>query len=449
MGAFGWVSVFRRYFRSRDLRGRGPRRPVQRRKTVLHFDALEKHVLLSTMTSGGFTYVSGNPIGPNPSNVSALISTQPYGNGGAAAMAALQSVSASASTVSTQATVNTDVMAPVTITQTVSLPTMLTNFTNQPLLNNGQGITLFNPALGTLTSVSIKSNINFSSLIQTQNTSRSSPANPVVGSVQGAFSLNNLNQAISANPTASTAPASLAVFGPPFTVTFQPPSGITFPTLTATDNQSFNLTDPASLAFYTATAGHTSLTPTLTASAVSTATAPNGNLTTQAVTSANAQVTITYTYTPVCAPAPTVVQITHTGIHHQQTHVIIQFQGQVNAQQATNTANYVIVTRGRNGQFGSPGSKQIPVTSAVFDPATDIVTLTTGVHLNVHQKFQITINIPNLSTCGTGTPFTTIFGGKGDLGPELFHGKIIKLTNHGPIVLSAATPHAAIARAHR
>jgi hypothetical protein len=288
-----------------------------------------------------------------------------------------------------------------------------------------------------LQSVSIQSQVDFSSLIQTQNTSTSSAADPVVGSVQGAFTLSSLSQVLSGNPAAQTDPASLAIFTPPFVITFEPPSGITFPLLTATNNQSLNLTDPASLAFYTATPVQTTITPTLTASAIAGASAPNGNLTTQTTTSASAQVTITYTYLPPCPPPPSVVKIVHTGVHHQPTHVVITFQGQVDPTQAENTANYVIVTRGFNGQFGGPGSQTIPLNSAIFDATTNTVTLTPSIHLNIHQQFQITIKIPNLAVCDDGgTDFVTVFGGRGDLAPGQLHVRPAARTPRGALHLT-------------
>ena len=295
---------------------------------------------------------------------------------------------------------------------------------------------MFDSSLGVLQSVSIQSQVDFSSLIQTQNTSTSSPADPVVGSVQGNFTLNNLNQVLTGNPTAQTAPASLAVFGPPFVITFQPPSGITFPTLTATDNKSFNFTDQATLEFYTASNTRTTITPTLTASAISSASAPNGNLTTKTTTSAAAQVTITYTYIPPAILPPSVTNVTRTGIHHQPTRIIISLQGQVNPEEAANTANYVIVTRGHNGQFGSPGSQTIPLTSAVYDPETNTVTLSPKFRLNIHQEFQLTVKIPNLAVDGGGTDFVTVFGGRSSPIPAPVHVRPAVHTPRGALHLT-------------
>jgi hypothetical protein len=432
MSAFGWVSAISRY-----LRRRTPRRPMPRRRTVLQFDALERQVLLSLnlTQTGGFTYFQGNPLSTGPSPAGALVSTQNTSSIDPSAQAHLQSAA------------QMTAQQPITITQTVqTFPFLQLTSDPQPPLpltisQGGPGFSLFDPNLGTLQSVTVRTEVDYNSQIDAQNISTLSPAEQVTGKMTGSFTLNKLNQVVTGSVSDQTASVTLPTATPPIVINFQPPTGIMFPALTPKNVQNFTFTDPAILAFYTASAGNTTITPELLPKANATVTSINGNIVQQTSNESGARVTITYTYLPPCPPPPTVLKVTQVGIHHQPTNVIINFQGQVDPVQATNPANYIIVTRAPNGQFGGPGSQTIPVTKAVFDPATDTVTLTTAVHLNVHHKYQITIKIPNLNVCGLGTDFTTTFGKKGDLGPLQFHGRTIQVTNRGPIVLAKGTKH--------
>jgi hypothetical protein len=248
-----------------------------------------------------------------------------------------------------------------------------------------------------------------------------------------------------------------AASSPPGPIDFLPPSGHMFGPLTATGTlagpggQPLVLTDPATLAAFTASAGNTQSSLVLTANGNAGAMGTAGNLTTQVTTAAQASVTVTYTYQPVCPPPPVVTKVIHTGIHHQQTHVIITFDSALNPETADNVNNYMIRSHNNRNSYTGPGSKMIPVTSAVYNPATNTVTLTTGVHLNVHHKFQLTVKIPNLSVCGNGSNTVTIFGGKQDLGPVTIHGHTFTLASTTGAAQSSAHAHAAsiqVTRSH-
>jgi hypothetical protein len=404
MFALGWIAIARRF-------AHAPRRRIAARNTIARtavprVEHLESLMMLST---AGLGRAVSSPLAVRHATLSAhrvahvIPSAVP---------------NASAGEVQSQAQVMASAIAPQTLQQTLTVPATLTNFTDIPLTQSPgmQPLALFNPALGTLTSVQISSQATLASVIQSQNTSRSSPAT-ITGTLQGAYVLNGLSQPLSGTPSNTTAPVTVQAFQPPFIVTFQPPSGVTFPTLVASQSQSQTLTQASDLAFYTAAPGRTQISPTFSASATASASAPNGNLTTRVSTAASASVTVTYTYTPTCPNPPNVINVIHTGVHHQPTKIIITFDAPLDPVAAQNPQNYQLSTIGRNGQPGQP----IAITSAVYDPANNTVTLTPDHHLNAHFKFQLTVLIPNISVCKNGSNFTTTFGGRNDLGPIIGH----------------------------
>jgi hypothetical protein len=276
--------------------------------------------------------------------------------------------------------------------QTVSLAPTLTNFTNAPLTPN---VNLFNPSLGTLLSVAVSHTALIQSNIVSQNLSPSSPT-VITATVSGSYEIDGLNQPISQpTKTISSAPMPAGVFG----------SGtdtVTFPTLSISDSGSGTFTDPSSLAFFTSSAGRSSITLTMNATATASASAPNGNLLTTTMSSAQSTVTVTYTYMSVC---PTVSGIGRIGVHHQQTQLVVTFDGPVDTTKVDNPANYTVL---------AASGKKIAIKSATFDPATNAVTLVPERRLNVHYHFKLSVVIP---CANEQTPETVIipFGGKESL----------------------------------
>jgi hypothetical protein len=307
---------------------------------------------------------------------------------------------------------NTDQMssdqAPVTSpAQTVSIGNTLTSFTNLPL---SPTLSLFNPSLGTLLSVTVSHSATIQSSITSQNLSPSSPT-VITASLSGSYQIGGLNQPISQpTETLSSQPTPAGVFG----------SGtdtVTFPPLVLTDSSTTTFTDPASLAFFTSSSGRSATTLTMTATAASSASAPNGNLLTTTSTSASSTVTVSYTYQTVC---PTVSGIGRIGVHHQRTLLVVTFDGPVDATKAENPDNYSVI---------KPSGKKIPIKSATYNPATNSVTVIPARQLNVHYHFRLSLVIP----CpNEQTPETTVipFGGKRSLiGFHNHRGEFVSVKN--------------------
>ena len=182
----------------------------------------------------------------------------------------------------------------LTQTQTVNIPATLTNLDMQAFV---PPINLFNPALGTLTKVTVNESVTFTSNIISQNTSTSSGAD-IQGHLSGTVTnLTGINP-----PLTGTVEGFTQTISVPASTTgnndFLPPTTVTFPPLTPPPvTQTVSDTDAADLAAFTATSGHTTITPLLTAMANATATAPNGNLQTKVMTEALASITISRTST--------------------------------------------------------------------------------------------------------------------------------------------------------
>ena len=304
----------------------------------------------------------------------------------------------------------------LTALQTVTVPDQLTNFSS----TFAPPINLFDSTLGQLVAVHINANATLSSQIQSENTSTTSPA-AITGSTTGTFSIDGLGAPVTGALNAST-----AVFhAQPFdgVVDYSGPSGVTYPLLTATSTHpTINITDPALLATFIATPGHTTLTPTLTASAQSGANAPDGNLRTQVRTSGSGIVTITYEYAP---QVPPVTKIVRYGIHHQPTLLVVSFGGPLNPIDASNAANYVIIAPNHSGSFTGPGTTTIPIVSATYNPVTNSVSLLPATALNVHHLFQLRITLPS----NNNNPIVVEFGGKKSLGGFYYHGKHFIVVN--------------------
>jgi hypothetical protein len=283
--------------------------------------------------------------------------------------------------------------APVTSpAQTVSLGNTMTNFTNEPL---APVLNLFDPALGTLVSVKVSHTATVQSSIVSQNLSPTS-ATEITAGFTGSSVINGLNQPIvQPSRTLISVPMPAGPFG----------SGtdtVAFPPLVVTDSSSTTFTDPASLAFFTASSGHSTTTVTMSATASADASAPDGNLRTTSVSTGSASVTVTYTFNQAC---PTVSGIGRIGVHHQRTELIVTFDGVVDPVKAANPDNYKVIT---------PSGRTIPIKSATFNPATNAVTLIPAEKLNVHYHFRLSVVIP----CpNEQTPETVIipFGGKDSL----------------------------------
>src|SRR5262249_10768716 len=102
------------------------------------------------------------------------------------------------------------------------------------------------------------------------------------------------------------------------------------------------------------------------------------------------------------------------GIHHQPTTLQLFFSGPFDlaTTDPTNTSFYKVIVPNKHGSFTGPGVTTIPISKAVYDPATNSVTLTTAKRLNVHHLFQLAVTLP----CNNGNTVIVEFGGKQSLG---------------------------------
>jgi hypothetical protein len=273
-------------------------------------------------------------------------------------------------------------MAPLKLpAQTASLGSTLTNFTNESL---SPPLTLFDPTLGSLVSVQVSHTATILGTIRSQNLSTSS-ATVITATSSGSFQINGLNRVISQpTRTISSQPVPAGIFG-------SDSDTVTFPPLQIADASTTTYADSASLAFFTASAERSTVIPTMSATAAGSASAPNGNLQTFVQTAASGAVRIQYTYVPRC---PTVESIGRIGLHHQRTLLIVRFNGPVNTTLAEETGNYSVITR---------KGKRIPIVSAMYNPATNSVTLRPAVRLNVHHHFRLSV----ISPCPNGEPGPT------------------------------------------
>jgi hypothetical protein len=383
MSAFGWITTGHRmplasFLRRRRSRKAAARVSIPRIESLESIDLMSRAVIPAAPTAQVEPFVTSSPMG----SVTALQTSQ------------------------------------TTQVQTATVPNTLTNFSQAfaPPIN------LFNPALGTLLSVQVTATASLMSQISSANTSTTS-GSQITGFTNGAYQITGLSGTTIANNLNATTglPVTVPVFSgttaftnvpvPVTTPNFSvPTNGITFGSLVASDTQTVNFTQPADLAFFTASAGHTSISPVLTENAASGATAPNGNLQTAVATSGSGTITVTYVYMSACPP---VTKLVRFGIHHQPTQLQLTFGGPLSdAVDAMNPAFYTVIVPNAHGSFTGHGVTTIPVTSAVYDPNNFTVTLTTAKRLNVHHLYQLQISLP----CTNGTPVVIEFGGKLSLG---------------------------------
>jgi hypothetical protein len=86
---------------------------------------------------------------------------------------------------------------------------------------------------------------------------------------------------------------------------------------------------------------------------------------------------------------PMVAQVARYGFHQQPTYVVLTFSAPLDPATAQDVANYSLV-----GPLGHHGvaSYAVGIESAVYNPATNTVTLTFQGHWNVHWKWRLTVN---------------------------------------------------------
>jgi hypothetical protein len=109
---------------------------------------------------------------------------------------------------------------------------------------------------------------------------------------------------------------------------------------------------------------------------------------------------------------PTVQSLQRTGIHAQPTSLVLTFSEALNTASATNVANYTVLAPGPDGRFGTHDHRTIRIRSAVYNPATDTVTLTPVHRLNWHRRYKIEVN--GSSPTGLTDLFGNLLNGVGN-----------------------------------
>ena len=320
----------------------------------------------------------------------------------------------------------------------------------------------FNPSLGTLHSVQISSDVSYNSSITITNLSQVTPATGITAMLSGAsYQIGGLG------PVADDLRDSDEVGdGADLPVWNGKPGQEPTDTidLSVEDKQNLVLTSAQDLAFYTAQAAQTTLTPTMTGLGGGVASARMATARSRNRPWSHAQLTITYTYIPsapclinpgqyklVQVPTPPGVidgkasengvvfpnpgspqmllvtvnttsdnlinndfgkltasppvpgMITRFGVHHQRTRLVLPFTGTVDPTLASNPKNYVVIA--------SP-TLHIPVVSAKFNPATNAVTLIPARRLNFRSHYVLSFHLPTPNGALVNLPF----GGEQDLG---------------------------------
>jgi hypothetical protein len=106
--------------------------------------------------------------------------------------------------------------------------------------------------------------------------------------------------------------------------------------------------------------------------------------------------TIADVVSPVTQPVPqpttgpAVVSVDWLGNHSTSTTIVLQFNQALDAGPAQTTSNYTILTKGLHGQFGK-GSKHVALKSAIYNAATQTVTLRASRPLRVGQRYELTL----------------------------------------------------------
>ncbi len=109
----------------------------------------------------------------------------------------------------------------------------------------------------------------------------------------------------------------------------------------------------------------------------------------------------------VSTEGPLVTGLRRYGISTQPTYLFLNFNGPLDPTSAQNPSNYQIL---------GPGGHRIRVVSAIYDPATQTVTLVPAVQLNLQRKYSLTVNgaAPAGLTNLSGVPLDG--SGKGHVG---------------------------------
>jgi hypothetical protein len=131
------------------------------------------------------------------------------------------------------------------------------------------------------------------------------------------------------------------------------------------------------------------------------------------------------------------VQITVTslnlyGIHEQPSRIVLKFSGPLDAASADNPANYSLLGLGTVQQLGSATNYPIAISSAVYDPTSNTVTLSPTVHLNIHYHYLLQLAVQPANDCVPTVTSAQVFG-RAQVPVWTIHGRTIPAPPMTPV----------------
>ena len=100
------------------------------------------------------------------------------------------------------------------------------------------------------------------------------------------------------------------------------------------------------------------------------------------------------------------------GIHQQQSQIVLQFNGPLNAA-VRREPGELFADRTRQGRdLRHPPTTCIghQIIAATYNPANATVTLIPNQHLNIHYHYVLQFNLPGVNACAPNVAFTSVFG---------------------------------------
>ncbi|MFM7130677.1 MAG: FG-GAP-like repeat-containing protein [bacterium] len=146
------------------------------------------------------------------------------------------------------------------------------------------------------------------------------------------------------------------------------------------------------------------------------------------------QSSITYNMIVQGAAAPIVTGLKRYGYHAQSTTLVASFSQPMLPASANDVANYVLVSAGADGRFGTRDDKNIPLASASYNTASNSVTLRL-VQKNIPLRHVYALSINGTPTAGLQNTGGVFLGGQGVGAPgtnyvQIFSGKILAGPNN-------------------
>jgi len=154
------------------------------------------------------------------------------------------------------------------------------------------------------------------------------------------------------------------------------------------------------------------------------------------------QTVMNYQFLVQAAAAPVVTSLVRYGYHNQPTSLVVAFSQDMNAQSASNLANYLLTTAGRDGRFGTRDDVRIALRSAVYDTVTHVVTLTPMARtIPLHRPYRLTVN--GTPTQGLSSTTGIFLGGQGVASPGTNYVQVFgsEVLNPRPTPIGRVAPH--------